>query len=138
MASLIILAISCSKSLYKAGKKHRNKKRERELVAAIVDKPNVRRRSAVYNSRRPRRVLLPNANQGLIGPAHREQQQQHPRPYEMTSGGRSDLYSLRRASTITAAETVTGDGGGGRRRMSDESTLAEVARELGGTYTART
>lgn len=134
MASLIIVVIACSKSLYKAGQKRRNKKRDAELFAAAV-KPSVRRRSAART--RPRRILNSSSNHrssnghaayngsSLVPAAQFD-------PFEMTSaGGLADLASLTRASTIASE-----GGGEGRPRMSDESTLAEVARD--GEWTART
>ncbi|KAJ6789372.1 hypothetical protein PWT90_00925 [Aphanocladium album] len=131
MASLIIVVIACSKSLYKAGQKRRNKKREADLLAAL-DKPSVRRRSA-----RPRRVLnTTSTTRGnyTAGRAVYNSNSLVPRPdepFEMTSAdGLADLDALERASTIAS------ESGEGRRRMSDESTLAEVARD--GEWTART
>ncbi|ATY62234.1 hypothetical protein A9K55_008586 [Cordyceps militaris] len=130
MASLIIVVIACSKSLYKASQKRRNKKRE---LAAFAhgDKPSVRRRSAQQPARRPRRVLhnssghgptLYNSNGLVPGPGE---------PLDGTSAmDRADLESL------TGASTIASESGEGRPRMSDESTLNEVARD--GAWTART
>ncbi|EJP68026.1 hypothetical protein HC256_006960 [Beauveria bassiana] len=134
MASIIIVVIACSKSLYKAGQKRRNKKRELAAAFAQGDKPGVRHRRSAQPARRPRRVLNNNnggshytattysSSNGLVP-------SRLPEPLEPAES-RDDLESLARASTIAS------ESGGGRRRMSDESTLAEVARE--GAWTART
>ncbi|OAA60821.1 hypothetical protein ISF_05860 [Cordyceps fumosorosea ARSEF 2679] len=138
MASIIIVVIACSKSLYKAGKKRRDKKRELAALAhgAAADKPSVRRRSAQPPARRPRRVLDNNGSRavtttynsnGLV-PGPDEQG-----PVEMTAAHHSDLADL---ESLTRASTIASEPGEGRRRMSDESTLAEVARD--GAWTART
>ncbi|XWW93925.1 hypothetical protein V2A60_001864 [Cordyceps javanica] len=131
MASIIIVVIACSKSLYKASQKRRNKKRE---LAAFAhgDKPSVRRRSA-QPARRPRRVLNhttsnthapPTYNSNGLVPAPGEH-------FEMTAA--ADLAEL---ESLTRASTIASESGEARPRMSDESTLNEVARD--GAWTART
>ncbi|KAM3512755.1 hypothetical protein MY11210_003629 [Beauveria gryllotalpidicola] len=142
MASIIIVVIACSKSLYEAGQKRRNKKRELASFAH-ADKPSVRRRRSAQPARRPRRVLLNSgsgggggsgdytattygSNNGLVVPSRLGE----PLEAAADADGRDDLESLARASTIAS------ESGRGRRRMSDESTLAEVARD--GAWTART
>ncbi|PMB64665.1 hypothetical protein BM221_009505 [Beauveria bassiana] len=106
------------------------------------DKPGVRHRRSAQPTRRPRRVLLNNNNNNNNGGSHYTATtysgssssnglvpSRLPEPLEPAES-RDDLESLARASTIAS------ESGGGRRRMSDESTLAEVARE--GAWTART
>ncbi|KAM3456723.1 hypothetical protein NHJ6243_008062 [Beauveria neobassiana] len=136
MASIIIVVIACSKSLYKAGQKRRNKKRELAAAFAQGDKPGVRHRRSAQPARRPRRVLNNNNNNGgshytatTYSSSNGLVPSRLPEPLEPAES-RDDLESLARASTIAS------ESGGGRRRMSDESTLAEVARE--GAWTART
>ncbi|KAM3473074.1 hypothetical protein MY5147_004963 [Beauveria neobassiana] len=135
MASIIIVVIACSKSLYKAGQKRRNKKRELAAAFAQGDKPGVRHRRSAQPARRPRRVLNNNNNGGshytatTYSSSNGLVPSRLPEPLEPAES-RDDLESLARASTIAS------ESGGGRRRMSDESTLAEVARE--GAWTART
>ncbi|KGQ07859.1 hypothetical protein BBAD15_g6807 [Beauveria bassiana D1-5] len=135
MASIIIVVIACSKSLYKAGQKRRSKKRELAAAFAQGDKPGVRHRRSAQPARRPRRVLNNNNNGGshytatTYSSSNGLVPSRLPEPLEPAES-RDDLESLARASTIAS------ESGGGRRRMSDESTLAEVARE--GAWTART
>lgn len=128
MASIIIVVIACSKSLYKASQKRRNKKRE---LADFAHKPSVRRRSAAHQSRRPRRILNNTSDYSTTTYNSNGLVPRPDEPLELTTAhDLADLESLTRASTIAS------ESGHGRRRMSDESTLAEVARD--GAWTART
>ncbi|OAA76747.1 hypothetical protein LEL_06431 [Akanthomyces lecanii RCEF 1005] len=135
MASIIIVVIACSKSLYKATQKRRNKKRE---LADFAHKPSVRRRSTTQ-ARRPRRILnSTSSSSGGGGGGYNSTTYNSnglvPRPdepFELTSP--SDLADL---ESLTRASTIASESGHSRRRMSDESTLAEVARD--GAWTART
>lgn len=129
MASLIIVVIACSKSLYKASLKRRNRKRESELLAAFAhaEKPaRVRRRSIAASSQPHRRRIL-NAGGATTYNLHSMLPPRVSETYEMSPPG---LLEFERASTLASED------GEGRRRMSDESTIAELARD--GVFTART
>lgn len=139
MASIIIVMIACSRSIYKASLKRRNRKRDRECFAAYVQPANHRRtqprcRRRILSSQNDGHDIVNNNNNLPFASgetnydANRSMIMLAGDPLELTE---ADLQSLARASTTASEPGV----GGRRRRMSDESTLAEFARE--GEWAAR-